>query len=141
MKPIVIDPSMAAAWTLEDEKTDAGDKILNEAKIGNPITCTLFWYEYRSILLVNQRRGRVQKERIPAMLREVHALEIEERRLDDDQAVISLAFQHDLSAYDAAYLALALQENAILASNDRKLLRAAIASGLEVRTVLDAGTR
>jgi len=135
MKPIVIDASMAAAWTLEDEKTEAGDRILDEVKVGNPITCTIFWHEYRSILIANQKRRRVSQERIPAMLREVRALEIAEYQLDDDEMIIALAFQYNLSAYDAAYLALALKENAILATNDKKLAEAALTCGLELRTL------
>jgi len=41
--------------------------------------------------------------------------------LKDDELILHLTFQHNLSAYDAAYLALAVQENAIVATNDKKL--------------------
>jgi len=57
--------------------------------------------------------------------------------LDDDEWIVSFALQHDLSAYDAAYLALTMQTQAVLATNDRKLARAAVASGVGLRTVLD----
>ncbi|KXU37526.1 hypothetical protein AXK11_02190 [Cephaloticoccus primus] len=137
MRPIVIDASMAAAWTLDDEKSVAGERILHEVRAFLRITTTLFWHEYRSILIANQKRRRVSQERIPAMLREVRALEIAEYQLDDDEVIIALAFQYNLSAYDAAYLALALKENAILATNDKKLAQAALTCGLELRTVLD----
>jgi len=135
MKPIVIDASMVAAWTLDDEKTEKGDGILNEVKNGHPVTISLFWHEYRNILVSNQRRGRIAKEKIHSLLQEVRLLAIEELPLDD-ALVVSLAFQHNLSAYDAAYLALAISSNAILATNDRKLARAAIAAGLELRSAL-----
>jgi len=137
MKYMVIDASMAAGWTLNDEKTEAGDKILDEMKECYSITPSLFWYEYRSILVNNQKRGRLTKEKIPILLKEVRALEIEEYNLDNDDAVISLAFQHNLTAYDAAYLALAIQKNAILATNDQKLARAALIANIDLRTALN----
>jgi predicted nucleic acid-binding protein len=43
----------------------------------------------------------------------------------DDHAVLTLARVHQLSAYDAAYLALAVAESAALATLDRKLAAAA----------------
>jgi len=137
MKYVVIDASMAASWTLDDEKTEIGDKLLDEVKSSYPITPSLFWYEYRSILVNNQKRGRITKEKISLLLKEVRALEIEEYSIANDEAVISLAFQYNLSAYDAAYLALAIQENAILATNDQKLARAALAANVKLRTALD----
>jgi len=137
MKNIVIDASMAAGWTLDDERTETGDKILDEAKNSNLITPSLFWYEYRSILINNQKRGRLTKEKISILLKEVRALEIEEYIIDNDEAVVSLAFQYNLSAYDAVYLALAIQENAILATNDRKLAFAALTANIKLRTVLE----
>jgi len=140
MKPIVIDASMAAGWTLDDEKTEVGDKILDEVKNRYLITPSLFWYEYRSILVNNQKRGRIPKDKVSMLLKEVRALEIEEYSLDDDQAVITLAFQHNLSAYDAAYLALAIQEDAVLATNDKKLASAALAANIDLRTALNEKT-
>jgi len=47
-----------------------------------------------------------------------------------------IARRHGLSAYDALYLALALELGAILATNDRQLVRAALAEGIELRSVL-----
>jgi len=137
MKPIVIDVSMAATWVLEDERTPLGDSILYEAKSLRRMTTTLFWYEYRNILVSNQRRDRLIETDIPALLLRVERFRIEERSLTNHSLIISLAIRHKLSAYDAAYLALALQEGAILATNDRKLAQAAFAEGVELRTALE----
>jgi len=59
------------------------------------------------------------------------------RGLREPARIISLAIKHRLSAYDAAYLALAVKEGAILATNDRKLAQAAFAEGVELRTALE----
>lgn len=47
----------------------------------------------------------------------------------DDAVIITLARKHQLSAYDAAYLALAVGENLPLLTLDKKLLWAALAEG------------
>lgn len=47
-------------------------------------------------------------------------------------ALMALAREHQLTAYDAAYLTLALQENATLATFDRKLARAIENAGGEL---------
>ena len=44
--------------------------------------------------------------------------------LDDNFAVLLLAQRHNLTAYDAAYLELALREKAIVATLDRRLAEA-----------------
>jgi len=137
MRRIVIDASMAAAWTLDDEKTDSGDRILDEVKSNHALTTSLFWHEYRNILVINHRRGRVAKEKVSILMDDIRALEIQEYPQADDDAIVSMAFHHNLSAYDAAYLTLAAQQNALLATNDLKLARAALAEGLELLTTLD----
>jgi len=137
MKPIVIDVSMAVTWVIEDERTPLGDSILYEAKSLRRITTALFWYEYRNILVSNQRSRRLMESDIPALLLRVEHFRIEEHDLRNHARIISLALKHKLSAYDAAYLALALQEGAILATNDRQLAQAAFAEGVELRTALE----
>jgi len=137
MKTIVIDASMAASWVLKDEKSTLGDSILYEVTGLRRITTGVFWYEYRNILVSNKRRRRLTEEEMPACLAEIQLLKIEEYDLTDHQWIITLALKHNLSAYDAAYLALALQESAILGTNDRKLARGALLEGVELRTTLE----
>jgi len=45
---------------------------------------------------------------------------------------VALARQKNLTAYDAAYLELAIRHGAALASNDKELLKAAVECGVEV---------
>jgi len=137
MKAVVVDASMAAAWTLDDERSAAGDRILEEVRTHFPVTLPLFWYEYRSVLLMRHRRKGLSRESITDLIKAVSAIGIEELKVDDHEAIFSLAFQYDLSAYDAAYLALAIELKGILATNDRQLVLAARAAGVDVRTTLD----
>jgi len=137
METIVVDASMAAAWTLDDEKTVIGDRILDEVKVNNPITTSLFWHEYRNILIVAQKHGRVTRGRMSVLLRDMRLLEMEEYPQGSDERIIALAFRYNLSAYDAAYLDLAIDRYGLLATNDKKLARAAWLEGIKLRSVLN----
>jgi len=137
MKTVVVDASMAANWILDDEKNEAANQILAEIKLQNLITPALFWYEMRSICLASVKRGRTTEDEALRLLDRLRVLDISEYPLQDDALIFSLAIQHDLSAYDAAYLTLAFMQSATLATNDRKLARAALDTGLELLTAMD----
>jgi len=139
MKTVIIDASMAANWQLDDEKNEAANQILEEVKRCRLIVPTIFWHEMRSIFIASEKRGRTTKAEILQLLKELRALKIYEQVLKDDELILRLAFQYNLSAYDAAYLALAVQERAALATNDKKLAQAVLAEGLKLRSALDGG--
>jgi len=137
VKPVVIDASMAISWLMEDERTPAGDQILAELTTLNPISTPLLWHEVRNILVLNERRGRLGQGDALWLLQSLQDIGIEKCEDASDTLICTLAFQYKLTAYDAAYLALALQTRAILATNDRQLARAALAVNLALRTLLD----
>jgi predicted nucleic acid-binding protein len=56
----------------------------------------------------------------------------------DGLAIARLAFKHNLTSYDATYLALALEKKAPLATLDRALATAAKAEGVTVLGPLGA---
>jgi len=136
MKPMVIDASMAAAWIIDDEKTPAGDQILEESKRIDTITPPLFWYEIRNLLVMYEKRGRGATGSAWLLLRNLRRFGFKEQASHDEALILNLAFGHHLSAYDATYLALTITSNAILATNDRKLANAALQADVELRTAL-----
>jgi len=142
MKAIVIDLSATVAWVMEDERTPFSEELLEEIQSDTcyPIIIPLFWYEFRNMLISNVRRKRISGVEATSSMRYMRSLEIEEREPPSDDAVIELGLQHVLTGYDASYLALAISEGAILATNDRELARAALREGLELRTILDVTT-
>jgi len=137
MKPIVIDASMAAVWTFPDERSNLGDAILREAREARRISTSLFWYEYRNILVTNQKKARFTEAEIPLLLSKAQSLAIQLHEMFAHEQIVRLALKHGLTAYDASYLALALEEGAVLATNDRRLAQAAFAEGVELRTALE----
>jgi len=138
---ILIDASMAASWVIPDEYNPISKALLDSlmAREYRPVGIALFWYEFRNILVSNTRRRKIDKNDLMIFLQDIRHIGIETKAMEDDALILQLAFEHHLSAYDAAYLALAVQEKATLATNDKKLARAVLAEKLELRTALDDG--
>lgn len=123
---IVGDASIVASWFMPDEQP-VGIAVLAESTVLVP---TLFWFEFRNLLLVSERRGRISPEQTATILAELAHLPLE---IDDqplEHRVLGLARRHRLSAYDATYLELAERRGARLATLDQRLAAAAEAEGI-----------
>jgi len=93
----------------------------------------LWVWETSNVLLVSARRRRLQKEEVDAGLALLSGCPIEFDALPDAHRraqTMRLAQVHGLTAYDAAYLELALRLNSQLASADQKLVEAATTCGI-----------
>jgi predicted nucleic acid-binding protein len=88
----------------------------------------LWWFEVRNVLVVNERRGRIDPTGSAAFLADLERLPINFDRQFANEAVLALARAHRLTFYDAAYLELALRADAPLATLDQQLARAARAA-------------
>ena len=122
---MVIDVSIAMAWLLPDEHSDAADDVLRQLRATAASVPSLFWHEARNACLMAERRGRLAKGEAPASMVQLRRLPLNDAGSGTDHIVLTLAAAHGLSAYDAAYLALAIAEAAPLATTDRKLADAA----------------
>ncbi len=76
-----------------------------------------------------ERQSRVSPSEIDRTLMELAKLTIEVVPVEDE-AVLALARQHNLTIYDACYLRLAVQRGTSLATLDKDLARAAKAVGV-----------
>ncbi len=86
---------------------------------------SLWWFEIRNLLVMNERRGRLTESESLRFLRRLDRLGITEDRTPQESEVLRLARTHRLSVYDAAYLELALRNRIRLATLDKALARAA----------------
>ena len=127
---ILVDASMAAAWLLPDEGDELTDSVLAQVQMSGGIAPSIFRHEVRSILLLAERRKRITSVVGDALLLRLTTLPIRDGGPGSDVEVVRLARVHRLTAYDAAYLALALAAGAPLATLDRALAVAARASGV-----------
>ena len=125
----VLDASLAAAWFLPDEASDAADRLLADVLANSPVVPSLFRDELRNLLLFAERRNRLTLSDVDEALVMVSTLPIAVRDAGDDCDVLNLARKYALTAYDAAYLTLALAERLPLATLDKKLAEAARTEG------------
>ena len=132
MTGFVIDASLAGAWLLPDESGDdavaIGRRMLREGACAP----ALFPQEVCNLLLMALRRGRMSDDAFWRQLARVESLSVRIRSTGSTRRIAELALAHGLTAYDAAYLALALAEGLPLATLDRRLRAAAQAEGVPV---------
>jgi predicted nucleic acid-binding protein len=132
MMPFVLDASIAACWAFPDEQDPRADAALARVRIEDAVVPSLWWFEVRNILVVNERRMRITESGINSFLRELARLRIRVDREPEESTVLRLARAHRLSVYDASYLELALREAIPVATLDDELAVAAIAEGTEL---------
>lgn len=128
----VADASIAAAWVLPDEDTALADLAFDRLGEDTAVVPNLFWHELRNVLLKAERRGRITTQHANASMTRMRRLAIRCPADSDDDHVMALARGHQLTAYDASYLALAITEECPLASLDGRLNEAARAEGVAV---------
>ncbi|MBY3347374.1 type II toxin-antitoxin system VapC family toxin [Rhizobium laguerreae] len=127
--PFVVDASVAAAWLLADEESRTAEEALSFLETEDALVPDLFWHEMRNILLTAERRKLISNDVLACLMR-LTSLPLRTVSSEDHLPILRLAGKYQLSAYDAAYLALAVAENVSLATLDAGLERAASAESL-----------
>lgn len=130
--PVVIDASLAANWYFPDEFHPEADRALDLLGEVGGRTPIHWWFEFRNILIVNERRSRITIEQTEEALEFIRHLPIVIVALPDERDVFILARRHRLTFYDAAYLELAKREGIALGTLDDALARAAIAEKVDL---------
>lgn len=128
--PLVIDVSVMASWHFPDEKSVYGDRVQNLLRNDSARLPTIWWFELRNVLLIGERRKRVDEANNIAFLQALSMFRLTVDALPDELAVLTLARRHRLSFYDACYLELAHRERLPLATLDQALARAAADEGI-----------
>lgn len=126
----VIDASVTVSWAFYDENHPVANTALLSLSAERAHVPSLWWFEVRNSLLVNERRSRTSEAGVNAFLQDLRHLTIHIDRDPDETTVLTLARRHRLTVYDAGYLELALRFGLPLASLDGDLRRAATASGV-----------
>lgn len=134
--PFVVDASVAACWLLPDERADAAALAYARFPDDTAVVPTLWWFEMRNIFVVNERRGRIDSTRTSIAMALLRGLPIRVDAATDEDLLLTLARRRALTAYDAAYLELALRLGLPLASLDEALVRAARAEGVVIIGVM-----
>ncbi len=120
----VLDASITACWAFADEDHGDATTAFDLLRSEEAVVPSLWWFEVRNILIVNERRGRIAEPDTAKFLAALTALPIRLDREPDPDVLMRLARTYRLSAYDAAYLELAERERLPLFTLDTDLLRA-----------------
>ena len=135
MTAFVLDCSITMSWCFEDEASPDADRLLDRLRGEGAIVPMLWFWEVANVLNSAVRRGRLASAEVTARLQLLATLPIE---ADPDgvsrawRETLMLAQTHSLTAYDAAYLELALRHGVELATLDQELRAAAVGLGLKV---------
>ena len=133
MSAFVRDRSVGMAWCFEDEADRYADGVLDGLVEETALVPPLWPLEIANVLVVAERRRRLRKFDSARFLELVGALPIEvDTGTPDPSHLFAVAREHGLSAYDAAYLALAMREEIPLATRDRALGKAARRCGVSL---------
>jgi predicted nucleic acid-binding protein len=127
---LVLDTSVAATWLFEDEASEESRALLLSLQESGACVPSLFWHEARNMLINGLRRKRLLIEELPKLMAFVRALPLEDCGAGSDDSVLNLAAKHNLTAYDAAYLELAISRRAALATKDKRMAAAAELEGV-----------
>jgi predicted nucleic acid-binding protein len=133
MRRFVLDCSVTMSWCFESEGDDYARAVLGALAEGGAVVPPLWPLEVANVLLVAERRRRVTRAdaaRFLGLLAELPLAIAPPVAVEDMGALIGLGREHALSAYDAAYLHLALREHLPLATRDRGLRAAARSAGV-----------
>ena len=128
----VLDCSVTMAWCFDDEATPYTDGV-RDSLADMRAVCLPWPLEVANATIVGERRKRLDEARSRRFFVLLEALPIV---LDEETGnrafadIVHLARNYQLSAYDAAYLELAIRRGLPLACLDGKLKTAAAAAGV-----------
>jgi len=130
---LVLDSSICLSWFFPDERTNFTDTALDVAANEECWVPSLWRLEFSNALLVAERRRRLTRAERLQMLDEASRLRLRvDAHVHDLRQISSLASQHGLSAYDAAYLELAMRLGVPMITLDKDLAAAGTTAGLTV---------
>ena len=135
MTEFVLDASVTFSWFFDDEWSDAAEQLLDRLETGTAAVPYLWYFEVANVLVSRERQRRTTPAHIATFVARLDDLAI----IPDTEApahafgrLLSLARSERLTAYDAAYLELAMRLGAPLATKDTALGQAAERLGVPV---------
>jgi predicted nucleic acid-binding protein len=135
-RSFVADASVAIAWVHPAQATPETDAMLDRIAAGDSLVVPALWpLEVANALTILRSRRKLTPDDARTVFEIIRELPTV---IDHEAAGIAftrladLARQHDLTVYDATYIELATRRQLPLASNDAKMKKAAIRSGVSL---------
>jgi predicted nucleic acid-binding protein len=124
----VLDASVVLTWCFPDENSPLAQHVSERFKLGDTALATSFWpHEVLNALLAGERRNRISRTLVQRFLEDLAVLPVRLEQAPADivfERIQSLSRTHELTAYDAAYLDLAIEHDLPIATLDDALIRA-----------------
>ncbi len=134
--PFVLDASIVLTWCFPDEEAQRAEETSERIALGDRPTVPAFWlHEVLNALLMGERRKRLTPELTQEFIKDLGQLPTEIDAPAADTVFARTQFlcrKNGLTAYDAAYLELAMRHGIALATADGVLKRAAVAEKVEI---------
>lgn len=134
MSQWIVDASLALGWYLKDEDDRAYNlEVLAGLNANDALVPFLWTYEVANGLVMAHRRKRLGQADVSTILESLKGLPITVDQPDADKVMQlpEFALKHQLTAYDAAYLELALRLKLPIATKDGAMKRAMASCGIE----------
>jgi predicted nucleic acid-binding protein len=131
--PFVLDASMTLSWAFETESTLLTVAVLKCLETVHALAPALWAFEVVNVLSAAERRGQIDAAAQAVFLERLRLLPVAIEHRPAAwlaQQILPLARTYHLTAYDAAYLELAIREKLPLATLDDDLRRAASIAGV-----------
>jgi predicted nucleic acid-binding protein len=132
---IVVDASVALAWCFPDDASEYADLVLTALEGRTVIVPAIWALEVTNALVVAERRNRIKPPEVRRFVELLGNLAIighSQTVADTVNNVLPLAREYELSAYDAAYLDLAIRQGSPLATLDNRLKAAGRSAGIKL---------
>ncbi len=129
----VVDASVTLAWCFGDEGSDLAERVLDRLAGEEALAPAIWPLEVANGLRTAERRGRLELADLAQVRGLLTALPVRIEGVSLDTAlgeVTELARALELTAYDAAYLALAARRGLALATVDQQLRSACERAGV-----------
>ncbi len=133
--PFVLDNSVVSGWFLQNQATPYTQAIAQRLRDDTAHAPAVWELDFTNVLRTSCVRQRMDAAHAQAVLAQIGNLPIEvDRRAVPRSELLGLALRFGLSAYDAAYLELALHLQCPVATQDEALRMAALSAGVGVVT-------
>lgn len=130
MVDFIVDASVLCAWALPDENSAIAEAAIINLQDSNAFAPDFDMARSAERTDDGRRRNRIDFNLVMEGFQKLRNLGIATYSISDETMILTLAERHNLTAYDAAYLALALETRLPLATLDKQLITAATQEGV-----------
>ncbi|MGH9530549.1 MAG: type II toxin-antitoxin system VapC family toxin [Terriglobales bacterium] len=136
MSRFVLDASIVLTWCFHDENSALARHVADRFQQDDTALAPSFWpHEVLNALVAGEKRKRVSRDAMQEFLDDLTVLPVALQAFptaDVFRRIQLLSREHGLTAYDAAYLDLAIEGGLPLATLDEDLIRACKKAGMRL---------